>query len=302
MVSGYTRTKDIGSIYDLAEEYTFTNTGTLDEHNGRFCITPEFPNGIYAYFCTLNASNIPVFPYVIGDTYNYTTPKENFDLRYNQTLDFNGLDITKYTNPYRVNDNNYRYEYFEFFRNSNGNDIIIEKSSEGTIDKIDIIDSGINYKVGDSIIFDNEGTLGFGAIANVSEIGGSEITAINTESSTLSNITFISDGNVVTGIASTYHSLENNFYVNITGISTDSYKNIEGFRQISIPSTKTRLSVNLASEAVTGIITSIQVNESIFLFDVDSQIKINNEIITHLKIFLTPGSISIFFPISPPNQ
>jgi hypothetical protein len=300
MVSGYTRTKDIGSIYDLAEEYTFTNTGTLDEHNGRFCITPEFPNGIYAYFCTLNASNIPVFPYVIGDTYNYTTPKENFDLRYNQTLDFNGLDITKYTNPYRVNDNNYRYEYFEFFRNSNGNDIIIEKSSEGTIDKIDIIDSGINYKVGDSIIFDNEGTLGFGVIANVSEIGGSEITAINTESSTLSNITFISDGKVVTGIASTYHSLENNFYVNITGISTDSYKNIEGFRQISIPSTKTRLSVNLASEAVTGIITSIQVNESIFLFDVDSQIKINNEIVKVIGLDYQNNFINVLRPLGSP--
>jgi hypothetical protein len=43
--------------------------GDLDEHNGRFCKTPEYPNGIYAYFVTIDANLKPVFPFVIGDTY-----------------------------------------------------------------------------------------------------------------------------------------------------------------------------------------------------------------------------------------
>ena len=45
----------------------------LDEHNGRFCVTPDFPNGTYAYFITCEADGTPVFPYNIGRAY-YGTP------------------------------------------------------------------------------------------------------------------------------------------------------------------------------------------------------------------------------------
>ena len=38
----------------------------LDRYNGRFCVTPEFPGGTYAYFSALNADNTPAFPYNIG--------------------------------------------------------------------------------------------------------------------------------------------------------------------------------------------------------------------------------------------
>ncbi|MFL2859514.1 MAG: YHYH protein [Pontiellaceae bacterium] len=41
----------------------------LDEHNGRFCITPEFPQGTYAYFTTIEANGTPVYPYNIGRSY-----------------------------------------------------------------------------------------------------------------------------------------------------------------------------------------------------------------------------------------
>ena len=50
--------------------------GDLDEHNGRFCITEDYPDGIYAYFTTLGWVNDvygygikPVFPYVVGTAY-----------------------------------------------------------------------------------------------------------------------------------------------------------------------------------------------------------------------------------------
>ena len=37
----------------FVEDYTYSDDkGDLDEHNGRFCKTPEYPNGVYAYFCT----------------------------------------------------------------------------------------------------------------------------------------------------------------------------------------------------------------------------------------------------------
>ena len=44
-----------GGQYDGAfiQDYEFAQgTGDLDECNGRFCITPEFPEGTYAYFLT----------------------------------------------------------------------------------------------------------------------------------------------------------------------------------------------------------------------------------------------------------
>jgi hypothetical protein len=45
----------------------------LDEFNGRFCVTPEFPNGTYAYFVSIDASGAPAFPYNIGRSF-YGTP------------------------------------------------------------------------------------------------------------------------------------------------------------------------------------------------------------------------------------
>jgi len=53
----------------FVEDYEFTNAGDLDTHNGRFCVTPDFPLGTYAYFCTIGVDNKPAYPYVIGNTY-----------------------------------------------------------------------------------------------------------------------------------------------------------------------------------------------------------------------------------------
>lgn len=41
----------------------------LDEHNGRFCITPEYPAGTYAYFCTVDDNLNSAFPYTVGPTF-----------------------------------------------------------------------------------------------------------------------------------------------------------------------------------------------------------------------------------------
>lgn len=60
--------------YDLfkgtfIEDFVYiSGLGTLDEYNGRFCITPEFPSGTYAYFLTFTneSLSIPEFPYIFG--------------------------------------------------------------------------------------------------------------------------------------------------------------------------------------------------------------------------------------------
>jgi hypothetical protein len=58
------------------EDYEYVaSSGTLDTHNGRFCKTPEYPAGIYAYFATIDSLNHPLYPEYIGQTfYGTITP------------------------------------------------------------------------------------------------------------------------------------------------------------------------------------------------------------------------------------
>jgi len=42
----------------------------LDESNGRWCVTPEFPRGTYAYFTTIDARGKPIYPYNMGKHYH----------------------------------------------------------------------------------------------------------------------------------------------------------------------------------------------------------------------------------------
>ncbi len=53
-------------------EYIPTGAGTpdfLDEHNGRFCVTPEYPAGIYCYFATVDQQWNSAYPYAVGPTF-----------------------------------------------------------------------------------------------------------------------------------------------------------------------------------------------------------------------------------------
>ncbi len=67
----------VNSTYPLGTfredyEYIATSAATpdyLDEHNGRFCVTPEYPNGTYCYFATVDANWNSAYPYLVGPTY-----------------------------------------------------------------------------------------------------------------------------------------------------------------------------------------------------------------------------------------
>ena len=45
----------------------------LDEYNGRWCVTPEFPGGTYAYFVSISSNGTPTYPYNIGRAF-YGSP------------------------------------------------------------------------------------------------------------------------------------------------------------------------------------------------------------------------------------
>jgi hypothetical protein len=73
----------VSTTYPLGtyvEDYAWSsaNNGHLDEYNGRFCVTPEYPAGTYAYFTTISAADVPEFPYYIGPEYYGTPQSANF--------------------------------------------------------------------------------------------------------------------------------------------------------------------------------------------------------------------------------
>lgn len=48
------------------EDNVYVGGGTLDRYNGRYCVTPDYPDGTYAYFCTMNDEGEGLYPYMIG--------------------------------------------------------------------------------------------------------------------------------------------------------------------------------------------------------------------------------------------
>ncbi len=66
----------VSATYPLGyfrEDYEFmahpSDQSYLDVHNGRFCVTPEYPNGIYCYFATVDANHNSAYPYAVGPTF-----------------------------------------------------------------------------------------------------------------------------------------------------------------------------------------------------------------------------------------
>jgi len=274
------------SNLDCIEDYTFVkDLGTLDENNGRYCITPEYPNGVYAYFAT------STFPYFIGPEYNYSLVEDNLDLNYSQDLDFNTLDIVKHTFPYYIQDKENYYDYFDFYPNIYKEDLTVLSTLSGTVDDIEVVSSGNGYSIGDKIIFNNEGTGGFGASAEVSELMGVGITSISSQTLSESQVTFVQTNNVVTGIASTTLNIKDNYYINITGISSSAYSSLEGTKKIAFKQFKSKLTKELPANS--GILTSITITDSITNFDIDSKIKIGTEILNVVGFDYLNNSITV---------
>jgi YHYH protein/FG-GAP-like repeat len=97
------------------------NLGDLDEHNGRFAVTPDYPSGTYAYYVTIYEDGTNAFPYYMGFKYYGVAATENITqqarVRINEpttaivptvNADFDGDGKTDYS-IYRSS-NNYWYQ------------------------------------------------------------------------------------------------------------------------------------------------------------------------------------------------
>lgn len=273
----------------FVNDYKFTNAGDLDERNGRFCKTPEYPNGIYAYFVgvTTNTTNgrlDPDYPYFVGNQYRSNPIEENF-LIDQSTFDFNNSNLIRNTFPYKVSDeyadNDFIVESNEFVDQTS----IIDSVTKGSVDSFEIVESGSDYKIGDSLIFDNDGTSGGGLSAFVRTLTGKNITSLHTNIDEYNNVVFIWGGsNQVSAYISTTHTLNDGNGIVVSGLST-SIRSLTSKHIIDVNTERTVVYKEIPSNAVAGVVTDIYVSSIPNSISVGSSIGIGTERLLVLNTF-----------------
>jgi len=208
-------------IGSFIEDYVFEagDSHSLDKYNGRFCVTPEFPDGRYCYFTTTSSfdavtngiiqqSNVNFngFPYFVGngfasipDTYtnNFCRTNDKIPKAFTRSVD---VAIPRSDQLYFPGlPSNKRYP-----KEDVSNDKTISGSSSltpGSVDSVIIEYPGKNYKVGDKLVVDNTLSFGSGFGGFVSKIHGKEIS------------TFIIDNGKITVFTSQPSELSINDFV-----------------------------------------------------------------------------------------
>lgn len=272
----------------FVEDYKFDDNGDLDINNGRFCKTPDFPQGIYAYFVSVENDNvanrlIPKFPYFIGNSYRSNLLKENNLI--DQYFDFNESGLIRNTFPYKVSDlyagNDFLVESNELINQFS----IVESTMSGKVDNLVIKEPGTGYKVNDVAVFDNDGTEGGGVSAYVSEILGKDIANLTTTAETYDQSIICQTGRseilVSTG---TTHTFSNKDKINLSNLSSDIF-NLTRSHQIFVPAGTTYVFKDIPANATPGIVTDIYVSSIPSTFSIESVVGVGTELMTILNIF-----------------
>jgi hypothetical protein len=157
----------LGTFIEDYEWKPSINTGKLelDENNGRFCVTPDYPNGVYAYFLTIDSNNIPVFPYILGKNY-YSLP---VDSNYNSNISQSDIPVAAR-----------RLKTDKIENNGAGVIAVINSVSKGGVSGADVEKSTDNFKVGSIVRINNSGTDGTGASASVKSVTGKNVVSLET--------------------------------------------------------------------------------------------------------------------------
>ena len=167
------------------QDYEYRHqSGSLDQNNGRFCVTPDFPEGTYAYFITINSQQVPQFPYVIGENF-YSLPVES-----NYASNLNQTNLSKnvkrlFTPGLQVN--------------GGGVNAIIQDLESGSIESIDVESSSDSFSVGCSLVFDNSGTEGNGVEATVNSVKGKSVNYLQSFESKVVKLVITRDSYVFAG-------------------------------------------------------------------------------------------------------
>jgi hypothetical protein len=291
----------------FVNDYQFVGDGDLDEHNGRFCVTPDYPNGVYAYFCTIsddiessgpfNNYRLPIFPYVIGNKYKSLPIAFNFKSSSNQTeYDIVSNNWFRNTSFYFTNGGNASYDYIYNSDQIRNQSIDITATSKGSVDSLNIIDSGNNYNVNDKINFNSENTGGRNVSYRVSEVGGKSVNTVSLATTFFDDVEFsgIQNSNTFVGLTSAPHNFLPRDTVFIDGLS-DYYRSFNGSYNIGVSSERWYVTVGLKTDTQTGIVTYVYVSGSLDenVIKPDDIIRIQSEKFKVLNIDEPSGRIRV---------
>ena len=279
------RTKLDFKLGFFVEDYVFSPSLTtdLDRHNGRYGKTPDYPNGVYAYFASVNPiTQEPEFPFFVGNTYRSIPSVVDSGSDITQSFDFNNSKLTRNTFPYKLSDSSADNDFIIESNEIIPQTIRVTSVSKGSVDKLSILKSGENYKVNDNIEFDSSDTEGSGISAFVSKIDGKEISSIDTNYESFENLTFIrKDTNTLSIFVPDTHELEVGNNLVISGLTSD-IKSTTGTPLIGrhsvsgIPTESTILYKEMPSNSVAGVVTDIFVYKT-NIISIGSSIGIGTE-------------------------
>ena len=285
----------------FVDDYKFIGTGDLDEYNGRFCITPEFPDGIYAYFSTISVTSsgsgpsgtpIPVYPYIIGNKFKDVPILDNFIPKFNQNFDIFNTNLIRNTGPYYLNYSTSGYELLDSVSDDYKQELRVESINSSSIEDAVIFNSGDNYQVGDLVLLDNEGTGGNSSSIVVSRIGGRDISDVESVNNIIENVELTIRSNNIIGETSSPHGLSNNQPIQISGVSTITSSNLEGVRVIKVNQKEVELVNDIDGILITGGSTKIVVRDTSG-FEPNDFIGIGTEILQITKISTIESSFSV---------
>ncbi len=272
----------------FVNDFIFDGSGDLDIHNGRFGKTPEFPNGIYAYFASVGISSATgklegTYPYFIGKSFR--SPLINDNLILNHDFDFNNSNLLRNTLPYLIDeefgDNDFIIESNETVRQISK----IESVTKGDIDNITIFDGGEGYKVGDITVFDNTGTNGSGFSAKVDEIVGIGVSRIDTTLQKFENAVFTwKDNDNVTANVLPFLELNDQTSLSVSGLST-SIVNLTGSFKIGVSTDTIGLAKTMAVGNANGVIEDIYVTDIPNTVSVGGSLRVGSEILRVLNVY-----------------
>ena len=164
------------SIYPLGsfvDDYTWSPTvdsgkERLDRNNGRYCVTPEYPDGTYAYFVTVSAAGEPQYPYIIGENY-YGVP---VDSNYNSEISQTEIPrSSKFIN------------FSEFLDNGKDFSATVSSIKSGTITSILVDSAQTNHNPGNKVFLDLNGTQGQDVKSEVASVFGADVDYLRSKKS-----------------------------------------------------------------------------------------------------------------------
>ena len=249
----------------FTNDYLFDNSGDLDVHGGRYCVTPQYPDGAYAYFYSVDVDSSgvakPKFPYLLGSSFKDSPIEENFTTFFNQDIDVASREITRNVSPYYLSYGNSDYELIDDVKDALKQEFEVTKTKSAGISSVTIFSRGDGYKVDDLLDLDNSGTNGTGANIVIGSVLGKPVDKVEIGVTTFRGTELVKTKETITGVTTIPHGIASGESLILSGISTADFTEFNGIRKVSVITRTSGLSQFMDNVATTGVSTSIFVTD-----------------------------------------